>query len=232
MKKPIIGIPSKHSERPESDLWHRLEMVDEIRLLITRHGGIGIMLLPSQNTLDFNMSDLGDDTILSDEEIADLKRQVDLCDGIILQGGNYSNQYEVEIARYALEKDIPLLGICAGFNNILRALGSNIYEDETKAHSHYSKEYRHNITVDKNSKLYEFIGSEHYKVNSLHTMIANKDNIKDLAKIVAYSDDGLVEAIEVEDKKFVLGVKWHPELMMDEEYVDKMFKAYIKACMN
>lgn len=230
MKKPIIGIVSKQRRKDENDLWNRMELVDELRYLVLKHGGIALMLLPSELTMEFNQSDLGDDKKLSDEEKADLYRQVDLCDGIILQGGDYSCSYEVEIAKYALQKDMPILGICAGFNNILRALGSNIYEDKSKSHSHYDKDYRHNIGIVKDSRLYELIGSDTYKVNSLHTMIADKDMVEPYAKISACSDDGLVECFELEDKKFVMGVKWHPELMMDEKYVDKLFSQYIDAC--
>ena len=188
------------------------------------------MLMPSEETMDFNKSDLGDTKVLSESEIADLHQQVDLCDGIILQGGDYSCSYEVEIARYAMEKDIPLIGICAGFNNILRALGSNIYEDESKAHSVYDRDYRHDISVVRNTILYELVGGEKFKVNSLHTMIADKERVEPYAKIDAYSYDGLVECFEVPDKKFVLAIKWHPELMMDEVYVDKLFSRYIDLC--
>lgn len=230
MKKPIIGIVSKQRRKDENDLWNRMELVDELRYLVVKHGGIALMLLPSELTMEFNQSDLGDDKKLSDEEKADLYRQVDLCDGIILQGGDYSSSYEVEIAKYALQKDMPILGICAGFNNILRALGSNIYEDKSKSHSHYDKDYRHNISIVEGSKLYEIIGTDTYKVNSLHTMIADKNMVEPYAKISACSDDGLVECFELEDKKFVMGVKWHPELMMDEKYVDKLFSQYIDAC--
>ncbi|MBQ6334490.1 MAG: gamma-glutamyl-gamma-aminobutyrate hydrolase family protein [Erysipelotrichaceae bacterium] len=230
MKKPIIGIPSKVQHHKEGDIWRRMEVVDELRYYIIKHGGIAIMLMPSELTYDFNQSDLGDDKILSEEEIEDLHAQVDLCDGIILQGGDYSCSYEVEIARYALEKDIPLMGTCAGFNNILRALGSNIYEDLSKSHSHYDKVYRHDITIEKGTKLHEIIGADEYKVNSLHTMIADKARVEGFAKISAYSYDGLVEAFEVDEKKFVIGVKWHPEIMEGEAYVDRLFEAYIKAC--
>ena len=230
MKKPIIGIPSKQAIRDKYDLWHRQEIVDEIRCLLVRNGGIAIMLLPSQKDSEYNQNDLGDNKILSNEELNDLYTQVDLCDGIILQGGEYSNQFEVEIAKYAISKDIPMLGICAGFNNILRALGSNTYEDETKKHSVYDKNYRHPIEIVKDTLLYEIIGADKYEVNSLHTMMADKDRVEPYAKISAYSMDGLVEAFEVEDKKFVLAVKWHPEIMMEEEYVDRLFKRLIDEC--
>ena len=229
MKKPIIGIPSKQPYPVKGDLWHRMEIVDDIRYLITENGGIAIMLLPTEHTMEFNQTDCGDDTILTQEEIADLHRQVDLCDGILMQGGLYSCAYEVEIARYALEKDLPMLGICAGFNNILRALGSNVYEDTTGSHNIYDRDYRHPVTVVPGTRLYDFIGKEEYLVNSFHTMIADEERVKPFAKITARSDDGLIECYEVPDKKFAMGIKWHPELM-EEEYTDRLFEAFIRAC--
>ena len=229
MKKPIIGIPSKIQNHVEGDLWHRQEVVDELRYLIVGHGGIAIMLMPTEETMEFNESDLGDDRILSEEEVEDLHAQVDLCDGIILQGGLYSCAYEVEIAKYALEKDIPLMGICAGFNNILRALGSNIREDLTGSHNIYDKDYRHPIRIVKGTRLYDLIGSEEYEVNSFHTMVAEKEMVEPYARIAACSADGLVECFELEGKKFVMAIKWHPEQMKDA-YVDKLFTELINAC--
>ncbi len=230
MKKPIIGIPCKVRERDKTDLWHRMEVVDELRVLVIEHGGIAIMLMSSEDTFDFNQSDLGDPKQLSAEEIEDLHAQVDLCDGILLQGGLYSCAYEVEIARYALEKDIPLMGICAGFNNILRGLGSNVYEDPSEAHSIYSRDYRHDLKIVKDTPLYEIIGSEEYRVNSLHTMIADKSRVEGYGRINAYSPEGLVECFDVPEKKFVLAIKWHPEIMMEEAYVGRLFDRYIEAC--
>ena len=230
MSKPVIGIPSKERNKEENDYWHRQEVVDDLRYLIVKNGGIGIALLPSEKRLDFNKSDLCDETILTDEEKEDLHAQVDLCDGIILQGGDYSNEYEVEIARYALKKDIPLLGICAGFNNILRALGSNICEDASKAHSKYDIDYRHGIRIVKDTLLYDLLKEDHYAVNSFHTMIADEDRVAPYARIGAYSYDGLVEAFDLPEKRFVLAVKWHPELMKEEGYTDKLFKRFLEAC--
>lgn len=231
-KRPVIGIPSKIQNRKQDDLWHRQEVVDELRYLVVENGGTAIMLMPSQKTYDFNESDLGDPTILSEKEKEMLHQQTDLCDGIILQGGDYSNEYEVEIARYALKKDLPMIGICAGFNNILRALGSNIHEDMSRSHSHYVRGYRHPIRIEKDTLLYELIGKEKYEVNSLHTMIANRSEVEGYGRIAAYSEDGLVESFDLPDHRFVLAVKWHPELMDEEEYVSTMFKRFIEACKD
>jgi len=48
---------------------------------------------------------------------------IDKCDGIVIQGGLSSDDYEIKAAKYAIDNDIPILGICAGFNNIIRAMG-------------------------------------------------------------------------------------------------------------
>lgn len=230
MKKPIIGIPAKQPDIIKGDLWHRWEMVDEIRLLVKRFGGISIMLLPSEDTLDFNKTDSGDSVVLSIEEKEDLYRQVDLCDGLIMQGGLYSCEFEVEMARYALKKDIPLMGICAGFNNILRALGSNVYEDQTGSHNHYVKEYRHPIDIVEGTLLHELIEEKEYEVNSMHTMMADEEMVAPYARIGARDREGHVESFEVPEKRFVLAMKWHPELMYDEGYVARLFERYIDAC--
>ena len=68
------------------------------------------------------------------------------------------------------------------------------------------------------------------KVNSIHDMIATKELVEPFAKISSYSEDGLVESFELENKKFIIGVKWHPELMLNEEHVNALFKEFINNC--
>ena len=160
----------------------------------------------------------------------ELYRQIDLCDGFILQGGLYSSNYEIEMAKRIIELDKPLLGICAGFNNILRALGTDVIEDKTKSHDIYDKDYRHKISVIKGTKLYDLINKYEYYVNSIHSMIAPKEKVQDYVKISSISYDGLVESFELNNKKFVMGIKWHPELMLEDESTKKMFKEFIEKC--
>ena len=230
MKKPIIGIIGKVQPQYGEDIWHRIDEVDEIRYLIVKNGGTAIMLLPTEATLKFNDNDIKDDTILSDEEKEELYRQIDLCDGFILQGGLYSSNYEIEMAKRIIELDKPLIGICAGLNNILRALGTDVIEDKTKKHDRYDINYRHKVSVIKGTKLYDLINKDEYNVNSIHSMIAPKENVEKYAKISALSDDGLVESFEIDNKKFILGIKWHPELMLEDEFTKKLFKKFIEEC--
>lgn len=228
MKKPIIGIIGKNQPQYGEDIWHRIDEVDEIRYLIVKNGGIAITLLPTQATLKFNDNDIKDNTILSEEEKEELYRQIHLCDGFILQGGLYSSNYEIEMAKKIIELDKPLIGICAGFNNILRAIGTDVIEDKTKSHDIYDKNYRHEVTIIKGTKLYDLVNKDLYNVNSIHSMIAPKENVEGYAKISSISYDGLVESFELNNKKFIMGIKWHPELMLEEEFTENLFKEFIE----
>lgn len=230
MKRPIIGIIGKVQPQYGEDIWHRIDEVDEIRYLIVKNGGTAIMLLPTEITLKFNDNDIEYNTVLSDEEKNELYRQIDLCDGFILQGGLYSANYEIEMAKKIIELDKPLIWICAGFNNILRAIGTDVIEDKTKSHDIYDKEYRHEISIIKGTKLFDLVKKEKYNVNSIHSMIAPKGNVEKYARISAISYDNLVESFELDNKKFVMGIKWHPELMLEDEFSDKLFKKFISKC--
>lgn len=230
MEKPIIGIIGKVQPQYGEDIWHRIDEVDEIRYLIVKNGGIAITLLPSEVTLKFNDNDIKDDTVLSNEEKNELYRQIDLCDGFILQGGLYSSNYEIEMAKRIIELDKPLIGICAGFNNILRAIGTDVIEDKTKSHDIYDKDYRHEVSIIKGTKLYDLINKDKYDVNSIHTMIAPKEKVEGYVNISSLSYDGLVESFELNNKKFIIGIKWHPELMLEDEFPDKLFKEFISKC--
>lgn len=229
-KKPIIGIIGKVQPKYGEDLWHRIDETDEIRYLVTKNNGIPIMILPTNKNMEFNNNDMNDNTKINQEELDDLYRQIELCDGYILQGGLYSCSYEIEIAKKVIELNKPLLGICAGFNNILRAIGTDVILDKTNSHNKYDISYRHIVNIQKDTKLYEIIGKDFIEVNSIHEMIANKELVEPFAKISSYSDDGLVESFELTNKKFVVGIKWHPELLLEEKYVDELFKTFINNC--
>ena len=61
-------------------------------------------------------------------------------------------------------------------------------------------------------------------------MIAPKKNVEKHARISSISYDNLVESFELDNKKFVMGIKWHPELMLGDEFPNKLFKEFISKC--
>lgn len=231
MSKPIIGIVGKTTDnKNQYDIWNRIDIIDEIRYLVVENGGIPICILPTDRTMKFNDNDICDPKELTEEEKNDLYEIISKCDGIILQGGMYSCKYEIEIAKKAIELDIPVLGICAGFNNILRALGTDVILDETKSHDKYDVNFRHKVKIQKNTELYNLVQEGCIEVNSIHSMIALKEKVEPFAIISSYSEDGLVESFEVNDKRFVVGVKWHPELMLDTKTTKEIFNRFIREC--
>ena len=232
MKKPIIGIVSKPKPKKEKNIWNKMYIADEIRYITIKNGGLAISLLPTEETLKYNENDVMDMKELKQEEKEDICRLVELCDGIILQGGVSRSNYEIEYAKKAIELNKPLIGICAGFNNLLRAIGGDVIVDNTNSHYYLDKNYRHSIEIVKNTKLYNILKTKKLEVNSIHSMVAKKENVEPFAKISSYSEDGLVESFELVNKKFVMGIKWHPELMLNDKYVDNIFKEFINASMN
>jgi len=75
------------------------------------------------------------------------------------------------------------------------------------------------------------LGEVEVGVNSIHTFFAKEEDVNGL-EISAYSDDGFVEAVELKDRRFCLGVKWHPELMLDDIKMKRIFERFIKVCGN
>ena len=231
MGKPIIGIVGKTTDNKlQYDIWHRIDIIDEIRYLVVENGGIPICILPTDRTMNFNDNDICDPKELTEEEKNDLYEVIPKCDGIILQGGIASCKYEIEIAKKAIELDIPVFGICAGFNNILRALGTDVILDESKSHDKYDVNFRLKVNIQKDTELYNLVQEECIEVNSIHSMIAPKEKVEPFATISSYSEDGLVESIEVKNKRFVMGVKWHPELMLDTNATKMIFSRFIEKC--
>lgn len=157
-------------------------------------------------------------------ELQRVKPIIDICDGIIFPGGVTCSYLDSNVARYLHEIDKPTLGFCLGMQVLGRAFNGNKLEKiESENHSSQEK-YVHNVKILENSKLYEILGAKEIRVNSRHNYC-----IKDTGlDIVAYSDDGIVEAIEDKTKKFFIGVQWHPESLPDDEYSKKLFDYYIK----
>ena len=120
MEKPIIGIVSKHYATYQSirtDTFIR----DEVKQAIWDNGGIAIGILPTELKINY-CGDKWEDC-LSKEEKENLITEIKLCDGIILQGGVETDNYEIIIAKYCYDNDIPILGICAGQNATFSSIG-------------------------------------------------------------------------------------------------------------
>jgi putative glutamine amidotransferase len=95
-------------------------------------------------------------------------------------------------------------------------------------HCKLDQDYVHDIILDKDSLLYKIIKQDRFKVNSRHTMEV-KDTV--MFKTFGKSEDGVIEEIEKKDQRFMIGVQWHPEILvhLGDENSLKLFKAFVEA---
>ena len=207
--------------RGESNIIH----VEEVRLAVIKFGGIPLLILP------VDKEEMSCKNLYSEDEINDLERVLSLCDGFILPGGDTWYSLDEVVIDYAIRRDKPLLAICLGMQALSKVLSGEkeiAYDNTIKNntlinHLEPNKDYVHSVIIDKNSKLYFIIGEEKIWVNSRHSYhVPELDN----TLICARSSDGLIEGVELKDKKFIIGVQWHPESNLEDEHSKKLFKAF------
>ena len=146
----------------------------------------------------------------SEEEFELIKPLLNKCDGFILQGGTDFYDIDILIVKYLYKNNIPTLGICLGMQTMACAFGGKLDSID----NHYSlSEYVHYVDIDKNSKLFEIIGEKAILVNSRHHQFVKNTNLYQSA----FSN--VLEAVEDCNKKFFIGVEWHPESIMDKNSI-------------
>jgi putative glutamine amidotransferase len=189
---------------------------------------------------------------------AALAEVVARLDGLLLPGGGdiagdyYGSEHpelifdvdadrdrvESFLAREAVARRLPLLAICRGHQMLNVALGGTLHEDVLTLlpgaikHDFFTlfprNHLSHEVTIEPGSRLATALGQEMVSVNSLH-----HQGIRDLApglSVVAHAPDGLIEAVEVDDHPFGLGVQWHPEnLYVDNPDMLALFLGLVEA---
>jgi putative glutamine amidotransferase len=191
--------------------------------------------------------------ITSNEEA--IKAQVSMLDGLILSGGDdlspflYGEEpeqlleataperdtFDILVLKYAMECNIPILGICRGAQLINVYHGGSLYQDNSYREGKTLKHKQpnnpslgtHHVSLDKNSKLYSIYQQDEICVNSFH-----HQSVKAVGKglvVVGQSSDGVVEAVESIEYPFMIALQWHPEMMAGEdEGSNHLFKTFIE----
>ncbi len=178
-------------------------------------------------------------------------------DGILLSGGAdidpqrfngaaHPRVYDVDAERDELEIHLmeiafhtgwPVLGICRGLQVMNVALGGSLYTDiadqlpgalRHDCYPDHERDYpAHNVAISPNSRLMSIVQTDLFGVNSLHHQ--GIDNLAPGLTPTAKSPDGLIEAVELPDHPFAIGVQWHPEEMQDSPTMCAIFQAFIQA---
>lgn len=154
---------------------------------------------------------------------------IDICDGIVLEGGDDNNIEDLNFIKYCYKKDIPLLGICLGMQMMGTFFNGNVKDFDNKLHLNKKLNYVHGVYFNKLSRLYEIIGLDYIIVNSRHNSYIKNTNLV----ISGISSDGYVESIEEKNKRFFIGIQWHPETTFEYDIVSqKIFEAFILECQK
>ncbi len=201
------------------------------------------------------LKDLGAVPIaLTQVDSCDIDAQLDLVDGLLIVGGadvdptyygeerheklGYTNVlddiYHMDIIRSVEKRDLPFMGICRGSQIFNVTMGGSLYQDLPSqlsiGHHHEQKEERtiptHYVNTVDGSKLQGLIGKKAF-VNSFHHQAIKEAGNK--LMVAAYSEDDIIEAVEHQTARFMLGVQWHPEqLVKNGEQMLPLFGSLIE----
>lgn len=143
---------------------------------------------------------------------------------------------ELSITKLAYRNNVPILGICGGMQSLNVALGGTLVQDilmelnTSVPHqpAGSATKLAHPVQVAPRSLLRRITGRATIHVNSSH-----HQSIKRVAPPLlqtAVAPDGVVEAVEAQNRRFCLGVQWHPEYLYDRDPIQKrLFHAFVRA---
>ncbi len=182
------------------------------------------------------------------ENIDHVEDLLDNVSGIVLSGGGdihaeffneelhekadglnvLRDEFEIKICQLALERDIPILAICRGLQILNVAMGGGLIQHIDGHYDANDDDLMHNGSVVEGTYFHSLFNENDFQVNSIHHQ-AIKD-VRDNVEIQMYCGD-IIEAIKVTDKKFVVGVQYHPERIYNSHCQSKiLFDEFIKAC--
>jgi putative glutamine amidotransferase len=143
------------------------------------------------------------------------------------------DELEFEAIDAALRRDIPVLGICRGFQLINVALGGTLllHVDDHEPETPDSVRLHHDVVIDQRSRLAAASGSAPLAVNSRHHQAVTAKELAPSLRATASVGD-LIEAFESDEHRWVVGVQWHPERIGKDQgmspEVEGVFDAFVQ----
>lgn len=144
------------------------------------------------------------------------------------------DEMEGELIRKAVERDLPILGICRGIQIITATLGGALIQDVPTFYGDLHQQppdsgnFFHEVEVAEGSRLRKILGCGRIRVNSYHHQCVETPAPGFV--VTARGPRGIVEAVERPASRFFVAVQWHPERTIHEdEYSLRIFRALVKA---
>jgi putative glutamine amidotransferase len=136
----------------------------------------------------------------------------------------HRDDQEIQLLNWMMEDDKPVLAICRGMQLLNVALGGSLYQDiptdlpdaeEHERHSNHNADREHhiahNLRIDSNSRLANILGVKTIPTNAYHHQAVRE--LGEGLVPTAWAADGIIEAVELPTKKFVVAVQSHPEAL-------------------
>lgn len=225
---PVIGLTVELLDAPWYEGKRRFQLFTDYLPCLRAAGAIPI-LLPS------------------DAPVAEVAALLDRIDGVLMTGGDdvdlrpfggpaptveckpvplEQQSMNLEIVRVALERQMPLFGVCFGMQMMGVVDEAPFRQHLTNAVEH-TKGIEHPVIAAKGSRLAELVGTEAFDVPSFHhqALIDTGNQLQ----ASAYADDGTLEAVELPEFPFALGVQWHPERAPESQATRALFDGFVTA---
>lgn len=221
MKKPIIGITLDLANDNEKYAyakfpWYALRK--NYADCVVQAGGLPIMI-PYSNDIDGILNIIDGFLIPGGDEDIHPRFYGEHIISDKIKTNDSRAEFEFRLTEKALERKMPTLGICGGMQMINVVLGGSLIQhipdcfDNGVIHEQPDPKDvpTHSIFIEPNSLIAELANVSELKVNSTHHQALNK--LGENLFVSARASDGVIEAVESEDFKFLVGVQWHCEYL-------------------
>lgn len=228
----MIGITGRRSPRSDAVRGPAIAAGERYCDAVTRAGGTPVIIGPGQSTQS-------------------IRRLAEELDGIVFTGGgdldpaNYGgdstdarlygvnpslDQFETNLLKEAIDSDIPVLAICRGMQLLNVSLGGSLYIDLEDVDSRTTPHWDslHDVRLSEGCRLSPVFGPVARDCHSFHHQSVRA--VGSGLRVVGSSSDGMIEAIEHETCRWVVGIQWHPE---DTSHHDveqqRLFDEFVRA---
>lgn len=234
--KPLIGINIDIEEGPKPRGWIFSEYYESLQ-----KAGAAVVLLPPmpEQDLDILIRRLDGLCLIGGPDYSPSLYGEETHPSVKLMDSRREEFDRILVRKVLNETDLPLLGICAGCQLLNISLGGTLVQDIHESHPDSAVIHtrpkgwnlgvpRHSVRVEPDSQLFRIYGKESFSVPTSHHQSVKKPGRG--LKVTAWADDGVIEAVEMPERGFTVGVQWHPE--RDFEGNRSLFAEFVRNCTN